>query len=177
MYTTPLYSWAKPPLSPTCIFFLVYAILVIQNGVGEHSRDALIFYYKEVIMNDFVFSLLMAAPPSADGASGGSANSLMTFLPFIAIIAIFYFLIIRPQNKKQKETQKMLSALKKGDRVVTIGGIHGTIQSVKEQSVIVKVDENTKIEFSRSAVSGIEAAAKEDKNESNAEIESSGDKA
>jgi len=146
---------------------------MIQNGVGEHSRDALIFYYKEVIMNDFVFFLLMAAPPSADGAPGGSANSLMTFAPFILIIAVFYFLIIRPQNKKQKETQKMLSALKKGDRIVTIGGIHGTIQSVKEQSVIVKVDENTKIEFSRSAISGIEAAARE----SNAETEDSGEKA
>jgi len=150
---------------------------MIQNGVGEFSRDALIFYYKEVIMNGFVLSLLMAAPPAAEGAQGGPTNSLMTFLPFIAIIAIFYFLIIRPQNKKQKETQKMLSTLKKGDRIVTIGGIHGTIQSVKEQSVIVKVDENTKIEFSRSAVSGIEAAAKEDKNENNAETETSGDKA
>jgi len=158
---------------PTCIFFLIYAILVIQNGVRERSRDALIFYYKEVIMNGFALYLLMAAPQSPDGAAGGSGSSLMTFLPFIAIIAIFYFLIIRPQNKKQKETQKMLSALKKGDRVVTIGGIHGTIQSVKEQSVIVKVDENTKIEFSRSAISGIEAAAKE----SNAEIEDSGEKA
>ncbi|MDR0457340.1 MAG: preprotein translocase subunit YajC [Treponema sp.] len=126
-------------------------------------------------MNAFVLSLLMAAPPTADGASGGPAGSLMTFLPFIAIIAIFYFLIIRPQNKKQKETQKMLSTLKKGDRVVTIGGIHGTIQSVKEQSIIVKVDENTKIEFSRSAVSGVEAAAKEAKSENNTE-EDSGEK-
>jgi len=125
-------------------------------------------------MNGFALFLLMAGgPQAADGAQGSPGGSLMTFLPFIAIIAIFYFLIIRPQNKKQKETQKMLSALKKGDRIVTIGGIHGTIQSVKEQSVIVKVDENTKIEFSRSAVSGIEAAARE----SNAEIEDSGDKA
>jgi len=128
-------------------------------------------------MNGFVLSLLMAAPPAGEGAQGGPGSSLMTFLPFIAIIAIFYFLIIRPQNKKQKETQKMLSALKKGDRVVTIGGIHGTIQSVKEQSVIIKVDDNTKIEFNRGAVSGIEAAAKEDKSENNAEIETSGEKA
>ncbi len=128
-------------------------------------------------MNGFVLSLLMAAPQGAEGAQGSPANSLMTFLPFIAIIAIFYFLIIRPQNKKQKETQKMLSALKKGDRVVTIGGIHGTIQNVKEQSVIVKVDENTKIEFSRSAISSIEAAAKEDKSENNTETETSGEKA
>jgi preprotein translocase subunit YajC len=91
----------------------------------------------------------------------------------VAIIGIFYFLIIRPQNKKQKETQKMLSELKKGDKIVTIGGIHGTIQSVKEKTVIVKVDENTKLEFSRNAVSGVDAAAKEDKSD---KIESSDEK-
>ena len=117
-------------------------------------------YIKEVTMNNFILSLLMAAPQGPEGAQGGGAGGLMTFLPFIAIIAIFYFLIIRPQNKKQKETQKMLSALKKGDRIVTIGGIHGTIQTVKEQSVIVRVDDNTKIEFNRSAISSVEAAAK-----------------
>ena len=124
-------------------------------------------------MHSFVFYLLM--PQSVDGAQGGG-NPIMTFLPFIAIIAIFYFLIIRPQNKKQKETQKMLGALKKGDKIVTIGGIHGTIQTVKEQSqsVIVKVDENTKIEFNRSAISGIVTAAKEDKNEN--DTEASGEK-
>jgi preprotein translocase subunit YajC len=83
-------------------------------------------------------------------------------LPFILIIAIFYFLIIRPQNKKQKETQKMLSALKKGDKVVTIGGIHGTISSVKESTVIVKVDDNYKIEFSRSAISSVVSVSKEE---------------
>jgi len=114
-------------------------------------------------MNSFVLYLLMGAPQGADGAA--TANPLMTFLPFVAIIAIFYFLIIRPQNKKQKETQKMLSALKKGDKIVTIGGIHGTIQTVKEQTVIVKVDEDTKLEFNRSAISTVAAAAKEDKSE------------
>lgn len=127
-------------------------------------------------MNQFVLSLLMAAPQGAEGAqAGGPLGGLMTFLPFIAIIAIFYFLIIRPQNKKQKETQKMLAALKKGDKIVTIGGIHGTIQSVKEQSVVVKVDENTKVEFSRSAISSVEAVAKEEKKDD--ETESSGEKA
>jgi len=120
-------------------------------------------------MNDFVLSLLMASP-QAEGASGGGAG-IMTFLPFVAIIAIFYFLIIRPQNKKQKETQKMLSALKKGDKVVTIGGIHGTIQSVREQSVVVKVDENTKLEFNRSAISNIVTAAKEKEEKEVEEIE------
>jgi preprotein translocase subunit YajC len=115
-------------------------------------------------MNQFVLYLLMGSPQGAEGGGGGSG--IMTFLPFIAIIAIFYFLIIRPQNKKQKETQKMLSAIKKGDRIVTIGGIHGTIQNVREQTVIVKVDESTKLELSRSAISSVVAAAREDKNDS-----------
>jgi preprotein translocase subunit YajC len=93
----------------------------------------------------------------------------MSFLPLIAIIAIFYFLILRPQNKKQKETQKMLSALKKGDRVVTIGGIHGVIQSVKESTVIIKVDENTKLEFNRNAISTVSSQGKEEKEEKKSE--------
>jgi len=124
-------------------------------------------------MNSIVLNLLMPTQQGADGAAQG--NPLLTFLPFLAIIAIFYFLIIRPQNKKQKETQKMLSALKKGDKIVTIGGIHGTIQSIKDdQTVIVKVDEDTKLEFSRSAISTVVTAAKEDKSES--KIEESGEK-
>lgn len=88
-------------------------------------------------------------------AAGGSGSMLMSVLPFGLIIIIFYFFIIRPQNKKQKETEKMLSSLKKGDKVVTIGGIHGVISSTKEKTVIVKVDDNTKIEFSRNAVSSV----------------------
>jgi preprotein translocase subunit YajC len=93
-------------------------------------------------------------------------------LPIVAIIGIFYFLIIRPQNIKQKETQRMLSELKKGDRVVSIGGIHGVIQSVREGSVIVRVDENCKIEFSRSAVASVEAAGKAEKEKPESEEES-----
>jgi preprotein translocase subunit YajC len=113
-------------------------------------------------MNSFLFSLLLAAPQTNGEAPSGS-SALVSFLPLIAIFAIFYFLIIRPQGKKQKETQKMLAALKKGDRIVTIGGIHGVIQSVKESTVIVRVDENTKLEFSRSAVSNVESQGREDK--------------
>ena len=112
-------------------------------------------------MNLFYLPLLMGAPQGE--ATPGS--TLMSFLPLVAIIAIFYFLILRPQNKKQKETQKMLSALKKGDRVVTIGGIHGVIQSVKETTVIIKVDENTKLEFNRGAISTVSSQAKEEKEE------------
>jgi len=109
-------------------------------------------------MNTFVMSLLMGAP-----AEGG--NPIMSFLPLIAIIGIFYFLILRPQSKKQKETQKMLSAVKKGDRVITVGGIHGVIYTVKESTVIIKVDENVKLEFNRTAISSVSAQAREEKEE------------
>ena len=118
-------------------------------------------------MNTVFFSLgsmfqLMGAP---GGEAPSGPGALTSFIPLIAIIAIFYFLIIRPQNKKQKETQKMLSALKKGDKIVTIGGIHGTIQTVRESTVIIRVDENTKMEFSRSAISSVVTQGKEDKDE------------
>ncbi|MCL2181580.1 MAG: preprotein translocase subunit YajC [Treponema sp.] len=114
-------------------------------------------------MYSFILPLLMAAPP--EGAEMGAGSLLSSFIPFIAVILIFYFLIIRPQSKKRKETEKMISALKKGDRVVTIGGLYGTIQSVKETTVIMKVDDNVKLEFLRSAISSVisQAASKEDK--------------
>ena len=86
---------------------------------------------------------------------GGSGQLLTMILPFGLIILVFYFLIIRPQNKKQKETQRMLSALKKNDRAVTSGGIRGTVVSVKEETVVMKVDDNVKIEVSKSSISNI----------------------
>jgi preprotein translocase subunit YajC len=122
-------------------------------------------------MDTFVFPLLMAAQQAGADAAVGPAAFITNMIPFALIIFIMYFLIIRPQNKKRKETEKMLSALKKGDKIVTIGGIHGTVQNVKDSTVIVKVDDNTKIEFLRSAVSNILTAAKEEKLE-----DKSGDK-
>lgn len=78
-----------------------------------------------------------------------------TLIMFALVILIFYFFIIRPQNKKQKETEKMIASLKKGDKVITIGGIHGTVTATKEQTVIIKVDDNAKIEFNRTAISSV----------------------
>ena len=78
-----------------------------------------------------------------------------TIITFVLIILIFYFLIIRPQKKRDKETKAMLAAMKKGDRVVTIGGIHGTIVTVKDQTVVIKVDDSARIEFSKSAISTV----------------------
>lgn len=88
-------------------------------------------------------------------AAAQQGGILGMVLPIALIFVIFYVFIIRPQNKKQKETQKMIDALKKGDKVVTIGGIHGVISSVKDQTVIVKVDDDAKIEFTRSAIASV----------------------
>ena len=93
--------------------------------------------------------------PAADGGTGAAGGGLMTILPFGLIILIFYFFIIRPQNKKQKETEKMISAVKKGDKVITIGGIHGVVSSTDEKTVVVKVDDDTKIKFNRSAIGSV----------------------
>jgi preprotein translocase subunit YajC len=107
--------------------------------------------------------------PLLQVANATGSQTLMSVVPFIAIIAIFYFFIIRPQNKKQKETQKMIDALKKGDKVVTIGGIHGVVTSTKEKTVILKVDDNVKIEVNRSAVAGVEKEAAPSKSEKKAD--------
>jgi len=118
-----------------------------------------------LLMYTFNLPLLMGAGMQAAG--DGSTQSLIgSFIPFIAVILIFYFLIIRPQSKKRKETEKMLGALKKGDKIVTIGGIYGTVQNVKETTVIIKVDDNVKLEFLRSAVSSVVSSSnKEEKAE------------
>jgi len=100
---------------------------------------------------------LLATMGTTGGASaaGSSGSMTTTFITFGLIILIFYFLIIRPQKKKEKETKTMLSSMKKGDKVVSIGGIRGTIAIVKETSVVVKVDDNTRIEFSKNAIAQI----------------------
>jgi len=96
---------------------------------------------------------------------------IQTLLIFGAVFLIFWLLIIRPQNKKQKETQKMIAAVKKGDKVVTAGGVHATVSSVKEKTVILKVDDNTKMEFSKSAISAVEARAEDKFKDEKAEAE------
>ncbi|MCR4940966.1 MAG: preprotein translocase subunit YajC [Treponemataceae bacterium] len=95
-------------------------------------------------------------------APASTGSPIMTIVMFGLIFVIFYFFIIRPQNKKQKETEKMIAALKKGDKIVTIGGIHGTVVTTKEATVVVKVDDGTKIEFSRSAVASVVVDKKEE---------------
>lgn len=104
-----------------------------------------------------MYSLILAlgtAATTTDGAAAGG-SLVTTLITFGAIILIFYFLIIRPQRKRDKEAKEMLAAIKKGDKIVTIGGIRGTVAVVKESTVIVKVDDNTRIEFSKNAISSV----------------------
>lgn len=79
-------------------------------------------------------------------------NAIASLMPIIFIFVIFYFLLIRPQQKKQKEHERVVSELKKNDEVVTNGGIHGTVVNVKESTLTLKIDDNVKIEINKSAV-------------------------
>ena len=97
----------------------------------------------------------MWALMSPAGAEGGESNPLSMIFLMVPIFAIFYFLIIMPQRKQQKERQKMLDAVKKGDEVVTVGGIIGTVAGMKNDTVILKVDDNVKLKVQKSAVNGV----------------------
>ncbi len=88
--------------------------------------------------------------------SGNSAAALFVqVLPILAIGLVFYFLVIAPANKQRRKTQEMISSLKKGDRVLTSGGIYGTIQGVEADVVYLRIADNVKIKVARSAVTGV----------------------
>jgi preprotein translocase subunit YajC len=98
-------------------------------------------------------SLFIAMAPAQGGSPEGSLIS--TFVMFGLIIAIFYFLILRPQQKRQKDRQKMLDAIKKGDKVVTAGGMHGIVAGLDEKTVLLQVADNVKMKFDRTAIGNI----------------------
>ena len=106
---------------------------------------------------DFVLAGL--TPPSGSG-SGAVVTQLLFFA---AIFAIFYFLLIRPQQKQKADRQRMLDSLKRGDRVVTSGGLHGTVTALGELTVTLRVTDQVKLEFDRSAVGRVVAAPSSDK--------------
>ena len=89
-----------------------------------------------------------------------TVNPLMQFVPLIFIFFIFYFIVIKPQKAKQEQFKKMISDLKKNDEVVTAGGIHGTVINVKEKTVIVRIDDNVKIEVDKEAVASVNKVSK-----------------
>jgi preprotein translocase subunit YajC len=99
--------------------------------------------------------LAFLAQAQTAAPSGAGGNPLASFVPIIFIFIIMYFVLFRPQMRRQKEQQRLVSSLKTGDRVVTNGGIHGLISNVKETTVIVKVADNVKIEVEKSAVTTV----------------------
>ena len=97
------------------------------------------------------FFLLSGPPPEG----GGGLASL--FLPFLLVFIVFYFFIIRPQKKREDTRKQMIEAVKKGDRIVTIGGVHGTVTKVDDTSVLAQVDDTVKLRFDKSAIASVQS--------------------
>jgi len=104
-----------------------------------------------------LFAMLPGA--AASGAEGPSPFSML--LPILGMLLIFYFLMIRPQQKRQKDVKKMLSAVKKGDRVLTASGLYGTVAGVKDDVLVLQIADNVKVEMVKSAVTGVVAQGSE----------------
>jgi preprotein translocase subunit YajC len=100
-----------------------------------------------------MFALFLAQAPAP--APPGPGSGLISILPFVFIFVIMYYVMLRPQMRRQKEQAKLVSALKTGDRVVTSSGIHGLISNVKDTTVIVKVADNVKLEMEKTAVTNV----------------------
>ena len=103
-------------------------------------------------MDDWSATWLLAA--GDDKAAAPGADSLMMFAPLIAIGIVFYFLLLRPQRREQASREAMLAALKKNDKVATIGGVIGSVANISPdgQEVTLKVDDNTRMKFTRSSI-------------------------
>lgn len=99
-------------------------------------------------MTNFAFLLLLGQPAGAAGQS----NPLVTFLPLILVFVVFYFFMIRPQMKKQKEMTNYRSSLKRGDKVITTGGIYGRIYEVKDNYVMMEVGGDVKLKVDKNAL-------------------------
>ncbi len=99
-------------------------------------------------MTNFAYLYLMGQPTGA----GGQTNPLVTFLPLILVFVVFYFFMIRPQMKKQKEMTSYRTSLKKGDKIITTGGIYGKIYEVKDNSVTIDVGGDVRLKVDKNAL-------------------------
>ncbi len=109
----------------------------------------------EIIVNSLNHTAILLMAPSAPAGQQATAPGWTNMMPLVLMVVVFYFLLIRPQQKRMKETQKMIDSLETGDEVVTSGGILGTITNRKEKTVTVRIAENVKIEVLRSAVQSV----------------------
>lgn len=104
----------------------------------------------------------MAGTGQQDGGAQGAGSMIQSLLPLIIIFVIFYFLLIRPQQKRQKEHKAMINSLKRGDKIVTSSGIYGVVESVGTITVTVKIAENVKVKFGKDAVAAIRLTSEEE---------------
>jgi preprotein translocase subunit YajC len=93
-----------------------------------------------------------AMAPSPPGGGSGSSQLMPTLVMFAAMFAIFYFLMIRPQQKQRQERERMLGAIKRGDKIVTTGGLFGTVTNLTDKTVTLRVADQVKLEFERGAI-------------------------
>lgn len=103
--------------------------------------------------------LAWAMGPAPEGGQGGGFGPIIMMA---AIFAIFYFLLIRPQQKKTKEHRRMLDSIKKGDKVVTTGGIYGLVEAVGPNTVVLKVAESVKVKFGKGYIAAVRAESEEE---------------
>jgi preprotein translocase subunit YajC len=104
---------------------------------------------------------LLMPPPRGDGGGGGGLGTLVFLLQFVLIFGIFYMLVLRPQAKKQRDLAKMIDSLKQGDRVLTTGGLYGTVIGVKENVAVLKIADQVKVEVAKSAITGVVERSRE----------------
>ena len=102
-----------------------------------------------------MLTTIFLAQAQTAAPSSGAANPIASFIPIILIFVIMYFVLFRPQMRRQKEQAKLVSSIKTGDRVITSSGIHGMVTNVKDTTVIVKVAENVKLEMEKTAVTNV----------------------
>lgn len=105
---------------------------------------------------DFLVSTAYAMAGQPGQGTGQQGSWYTTLVPLLVIFAIFYFLMIRPQQKQQKKVKEMLAAMRKGDKVITRGGMHGTVYGINDNTVTVEVAENIRLKFSREAIAVVQ---------------------
>ncbi len=103
----------------------------------------------------FGLAFAMAGPPGGGAGSGGGMAAFQQIIPLVFMFAIFYFLLIRPQQKKAKEHKTLLDALKKGDNVVTAGGVHGKVTSVDDTIVTLEIATGVNIKITKSYIASV----------------------
>jgi preprotein translocase subunit YajC len=115
-----------------------------------------------MLFNLIDMAYAMGPTPQAGAGQGGAGGLFTSLIPLILIFVIFYFLLIRPQQKKAKEHKTMIENLKKGDKIVTSGGIYGVIEAVGTNTITIKIAENTKVKIGKAYVAVLRAASDDD---------------